>query len=498
MSSTYIKDDPKDMRVYMLGGGLVLGVFLVLLVLVSRPGKEEFSSVTETLFTAPVPVVTPMTMTVQTGELVVPNTGGLVLQGGTSNYLRVAGTATTTTTTNGVGTSANQIQIYNAGNLTASFDVDGLYVKALNVTGATTIGGTLGVTGATSLADTSITGKLSSPNIVVSGSQKTGGIVFIGDIPAAQCQLSIVGSYQLGLSFNNTSGTMTPGSSSSPIFTVDKTGIVSCSAVYCSSIYLTGGTNTLSAGSSGAISGGSLDVGSGAISGGSLTVGPCTINGDGLKGVKSPQLTVLTSTANSQYYTPSGAKTLWIRLVGAGGGGGGNGGNGTDTLFNNFGINLNGNGGYGGSSNTNGYVPGGNSSGGTICLYGGNGGLPPACLQLYNLGGAISGGNGGNSMLGSGAPGSIATDGTIANKYSAVLAGYGGGGGGGAVTYSPGGNGYYGVAGGGAGGYVETMISNPGSYYNYICGTGGNGGTSSYNWPGSKGGNGLIIIIAYF
>ena len=91
--------------------------------------------VTETLFTAPVPVATPMPMTVQTGELVVPNTGGLVLQGGTSNYLRVAGTATTTTTTNAVGTTANQIQIYNAGNLTAAFDVDGLYVKALNVTG---------------------------------------------------------------------------------------------------------------------------------------------------------------------------------------------------------------------------------------------------------------------------------------------------------------------------------------------------------------------------
>ncbi len=115
---------------------------------------SRFKTLTETLFTAPVPVATPMPFVVQPTELVVPSVGGIVLQGGTNNYVRVAGTATTDATRNTVGTTNNQIQIYNSGNLTAAFDVDGLYVRALNVTGNSALGGTLGVTGNTTVGGT--------------------------------------------------------------------------------------------------------------------------------------------------------------------------------------------------------------------------------------------------------------------------------------------------------------------------------------------------------
>jgi hypothetical protein len=101
--------------------------------------ERDFKSLTETLFTAPVPIAPPMPFVVQTSELVVPSVGGVVIQGGTNNYVRVAGTATTDATRNTVGTTNNQIQIYNAGILTAAFDVDGLYVNALNVTGTTVL-----------------------------------------------------------------------------------------------------------------------------------------------------------------------------------------------------------------------------------------------------------------------------------------------------------------------------------------------------------------------
>jgi hypothetical protein len=148
-----------DMAMYLIGGGILL----VLLLAFSYSNtnninscsccshsvaseQSEFKSLTETLFTA---LATPIPFVAQQSELVIPSVGGVVLQGGTNNYIRVAGTATTTT--NGVGTSNNQIQIYNTGNLTAAFDVDGLYVKALNVTGNTVIRGALEVSGNTTL-----------------------------------------------------------------------------------------------------------------------------------------------------------------------------------------------------------------------------------------------------------------------------------------------------------------------------------------------------------
>jgi hypothetical protein len=144
---------------------------------VEQPERSDFKSLTETLFTAPVPVTTPMPFVVQPSELVVPSVGGIVLQGGTNNYIRVAGTATTDATRNTVGTTNNQIQIYNAGNLTAAFDVDGLYVRALNVTGNSTVGGTLGVTGNTTVGGTlGVTGNTTvGGTLGVTGNTTVGG-----------------------------------------------------------------------------------------------------------------------------------------------------------------------------------------------------------------------------------------------------------------------------------------------------------------------------------
>jgi hypothetical protein len=171
-SSLSKKDDM--MMVWLLGGILLVLVFafsysnrclcrssdLSDLSNLTKQGEQDFSFINETLFTAPVPIATPMPFVVQPSELVVPSVGGIVLQGGTNNYIRVAGTATTDATRNTVGTiigsTNSQIQIYNAGNLTAAFDVDALYVRALNVTGSTVLGGTLGVTGATTLSGNTI------------------------------------------------------------------------------------------------------------------------------------------------------------------------------------------------------------------------------------------------------------------------------------------------------------------------------------------------------
>jgi hypothetical protein len=158
-SSPESQKDDKDMVMYWLGGGILLVLVLAFSYSNSNRSNEcsccsndhsleqsNFKSLSETLFTAPIPVSMPFV--VQQSELVVPSIGGVVLQGGTNNYVRVAGTATTDATRNTVGTSNNQIQIYNAGNLTAAFDVDGLYVKALNAgTGNITTTGSIGISG---------------------------------------------------------------------------------------------------------------------------------------------------------------------------------------------------------------------------------------------------------------------------------------------------------------------------------------------------------------
>jgi fibronectin-binding autotransporter adhesin len=170
--------------------------------------KSDFKSLTETLFTTPVPVATPMPFVVQPSELVVPSVGGIVLQGGTNNYIRVAGTATTDATRNTVGTSNNQIQIYNSGNLTAAFDVDGLYVKALNTGSGTISCGAITSTGASSFGSITGTGAISCGAITSTGASSFGSITGTGAIScgAITCgSITANGTLNSSLLFQNTS-----------------------------------------------------------------------------------------------------------------------------------------------------------------------------------------------------------------------------------------------------------------------------------------------------
>ena len=196
-----------------------------------------------------------------TGELMVPNVAGVVLQAGT-NYVRVSGTASTTSNNGGAGTTANQIQLYNNGTLTAAFDVGGLYVNGLNVSGASLLGGTLGVTGVTTLSGNASVGgtfgvtgdstfnkltantNISTPFVTVTGGSTSGGIVLTGDgDPTAQCQLSIIGNYKFGISFNSLTTTMIPGQGITK-FSVDKNGTVSCGSVACGGLTCSGTPNS--------------------------------------------------------------------------------------------------------------------------------------------------------------------------------------------------------------------------------------------------------------
>jgi hypothetical protein len=257
-----------DMTIYLLLGGILL-VFLLAFsysnnsnctsnyVNQSEQSRQSNNFITETLFTAPVPVTTPMPFVPQQSELVVPSVGGVVIQGGTNNYVRVAGTATTDATRNTVGTTNNQIQIYNAGTLTAAFDVDGLYVRSLNVTGNTALGGTLNVTGSTTLSGNTTVGGTFGVNGATSlnatsvsylnayGAQKSGGVFFTGDnIAGAQWQISLNGGYNLGFNINNT-GTAGYSSSYTPVITFGNTG-----AITCTGFTSNGGLNVTDASSS--------------------------------------------------------------------------------------------------------------------------------------------------------------------------------------------------------------------------------------------------------
>jgi hypothetical protein len=114
-------------------------------------------------------------------------------------------------------------------------------VATLGVTGVTTLAntsvGNLGVTGVTTLANTSVGGtfsastNISTPYVTVTGAGTSGGIVLTGDgQPSAQCQLSLIGNYMFGISFNNTTSNMLPGQGITR-FSVNQNGTVSCGPI---------------------------------------------------------------------------------------------------------------------------------------------------------------------------------------------------------------------------------------------------------------------------
>jgi hypothetical protein len=193
-----------------------------------------------------------------------------------------------------------------------------------------------------------------------------------------------------------------------------------------------------------------------------LWVGAKTSNN--IYGVPS-KLVVLTGSGT---YTPTaGTKSLWVRLVGAGGGGsGGNGGAtataGGSTVFDSTGTSVTGN---GGNPGTNGPAPG---AGGTAV----NGDLN------------ITGNSGSNTDFVAGQAG---LPGGVSHLTGYGDGGYGGNGG----SSTPGGP-------AGAGGYSEKVYLNPVGPYTYGCGTGGPGTAGGAGaGAGLAGKNGVIFVMEF-
>jgi len=187
--------------------------------------------------------------------------------------------------------------------------------------------------------------------------------------------------------------------------------------------------------------------------------------------------TVKTS-GSGTYTTPTGCKSIFVRLVGGGAGGTGVGsgatfGNpGVDTTFGT----LTAGGGHVGSGFLGG--TGGTASGGDINLSGGTG--EPASTI------ASTGGTGGHSIFGGAGPGGIG--GGSGGVAAATNSGSGGGGAASTTNSSQ---------GGGAGAYCEKLIVSPASSYSYAVGAGGAGGIGGVNNAGA-GAAGIIIIDEYY
>lgn len=204
--------------------------------------------------------------------------------------------------------------------------------------------------------------------------------------------------------------------------------------------------------------------------------------------------TVITSGSGS-YTTPSGCKTLLVRMVGGGGGGGGssnssgNGGGGGAGGNTTFGSSfLVANGGAGGSGSGGPTANGGAASGGDINQSGGYGAASVGAGSGPQ--GATIGGAGAASALGPGTPGGWPNAGGL-NATSYGAGGSGAGGPASSTGYSGG--------GGASGGYCEKLISSPASSYAVAVGAGGSAGPAGTGGvPGSTGGAGIIIIDEFY
>ena len=224
-----------------------------------------------------------------------------------------------------------------------------------------------------------------------------------------------------------------------------------------------------------------------------------TVTTAGLVGVKPFQAFSFTAT-NAAWAFPTGAKALWIKLVGAGSGASGSGyvarnvgTAGTATTMSGSGISptLSGAGGlatgsYGGTApiGTNGNIMNCYGSYGGAGMYAG-----PVTFNTY-----MPGGTGGSSPFGGGGGGGDTWYNTAGTP------GYqGSGGGGGAGPMNTGQGPGMGGTGGMSGGYLEHYIANPSGTYNITIGAGGTGGTSSgQGYSGGNGGNGFVVVYAYF
>lgn len=205
------------------------------------------------------------------------------------------------------------------------------------------------------------------------------------------------------------------------------------------------------------------------------------------------------SSASGTYTTPAGVRYLRVRMAGGGGGGGGGGGAGvgngdvsSSTLF--------------GSSLliASGGLPGrvGNDQGGI----GGSPVISPPAIDFGSLTGgrgqagittsgisiSVNGGTGGMTpyFCGGGARGPGSSPGNDG------LGQTGGGGAGGSTNVA---TGVDAGSGGGSGAYIEVIIPNPSASYSYYVGDGGRGGSAGANGQaGGKGGTGIIIVEEYY
>lgn len=195
------------------------------------------------------------------------------------------------------------------------------------------------------------------------------------------------------------------------------------------------------------------------------------------------------TSGSGTYTTPTGCKSIFIRMIGGGGGGQGSGtsrgtgGTGGNTTF---GGSLTATGGTGGSDA--GFIAGGLPTGGDINIRGGSAGGASGSLTAY-----YPGGGGGNGAFGGGGP----PPATGGNAGIAGATNTGGGGSGGA---SDGTSGAAAAAGGSAGGYLEKTISSPSATFSYAVGAGGTAGTGSGGSfaNGGAGGSGVIIVQEFY
>jgi hypothetical protein len=216
----------------------------------------------------------------------------------------------------------------------------------------------------------------------------------------------------------------------------------------------------------------------------------------------APQITTYTS-GSGTYTVPTGAKYLYLKMVGGGAGGQGSNNNASTSPASGAGGNTT----FGSSLLT---ASGGGAVGAQQVGAGGAGGS--ATINSPATGLAIAGGRGGPTIPASdgvagvynafGGPGGITAFGGAPNGSTyqgAGLAGATNSGGGGSGA-SVGGNQSYAGGGGGGGGYVEAYItSSLDATYSYAVGAGGTAGAAGTGGSaGGAGGSGVIIITAFF
>ena len=239
-------------------------------------------------------------------------------------------------------------------------------------------------------------------------------------------------------------------------------------------------------GSSLTITSGKLTLNGAVIQGdnsGSITVPVATVTFVNGGGAPVSTVQVLTTGTSATYTTPGHVRQLKIRMCGGGGGGGAQTANagsaGGATSFNS----ITAAGGSGGTSGDSaGWGGGTGGTGGTGAVdWRSNGGAGGPSDNTYT-----PSGNGGNSLLGSGAGPTLSNCNGAGIAAAANSCGGGSGACGGASS----------GAGGGAGEYAEFTINAPAATYTYTIGASGAGGTAGSK-AGGAGGTGKIIVSEF-